>query len=62
MKTNWEEITWAQTPRNNIDVIRFESTKMDYIRMLNSIEISGERGIVTELIIELPMYPLRDQV
>ncbi|WZZ64950.1 hypothetical protein YC2023_076320 [Brassica napus] len=35
---------------------------MDYICRSNIIEISGEGRIVTELGIELPTYPSRDQM
>ena len=48
---------WATISSEQNDVIRYESTKMDYIHMPNSIEISGQRKIVTELDIELPTYP-----
>ena len=44
------------------DIFRHESTRMDYIHRSNIIEISGLRRIVTELGIELPTYPSRDQV
>ena len=57
-----EEITWATISSEHKDIIRSESSKIDYIRRLNIIEISREGRIVTELGIELPMYPSRDQV
>ena len=53
---------WATISSEHNDIIRPESSKMDYIRRLNIIEISGERRIVTELGVELPTYPSRDQV
>ena len=59
MKTIREEITWTTISSEHNDVIRYESTKMDYIRMPNSIETSGERRTVTELDSELPTYPRR---
>ncbi|CAN7087607.1 unnamed protein product [Brassica oleracea var. botrytis] len=52
----------AKISSEHNDVIRSESAKMDYIRRLNITEISGSRRIVTELRIELPTYPSRDQV
>ncbi|WZZ31914.1 hypothetical protein YC2023_015315 [Brassica napus] len=57
-----EEITRATISSEHNDITRSESSKIDYIRMSNIIEISGERRIVTELGIELPTYPSRDQV
>ena len=56
-KTSWETISSEKNDR-----IGFELTRMDFILRSNNIEISEDRKIVTELGVELPTYPLRDQV
>ena len=62
MKVKLGKIMWATISSEHNDVIRYKSAKMDYIRRSNIIKISGGGRIVTELEIELPTYPLRDQV
>ena len=70
MKTIREEITWATISSEHNDIIRSESSKMNYIRRSISWTIfvgqyhrDIEKGrIVTELGIELPTYPSRDQI
>ena len=57
-----KEITWETISSEHNDIIRPESSKIDYICRSDIIEISGEGRIVTELGIELPTYPSRDQV
>lgn len=61
-KTVREEMMWATISSELNDVIRSESAKMDYIWRSNIIKMSGERKIVTEFEVELPTYPLWNQV
>ncbi|WZZ58457.1 hypothetical protein YC2023_058564 [Brassica napus] len=55
-------MSFVYLPHKHNDRIGFELTIMDFILMSNNIEISEERKIVTELGVELPTYPSRDQV
>lgn len=57
-----KKIMWVTISLKYNDVIIYELTKMDYVCMLNSIKILGERRIVTELNAEPPTYPIKDQV